>query len=210
MLLVLDNYDSFTFNLVQYLGELAADHAIAADLRVERNDALTLEQIRALAPDAILISPGPGDPDQSGVCLEVLRELSPTVPTLGVCLGHQSIAQVYGGRVVRAKELMHGKTSPVLHAGQGVFAGLPNPLTATRYHSLIAERESLPACLEVTAWLADGTIMGLAHRDYPHLQGVQFHPESVLTQHGHQLLANFLAIAAAQAEAPAVAPPERC
>ena len=196
MLLVLDNYDSFTFNLVQYLGELAADHPITADLRVERNDALSLEQIRALGPDAILISPGPGDPDQSGVCLEVLRELSPSVPTLGVCLGHQSIAQVYGGRVVRAKELMHGKTSPVLHAGQGLFAGLPNPLTATRYHSLIAERESLPECLEVTAWLEDGTIMGLRHRNYPHLQGVQFHPESVLTQNGHQLLSNFLAQAA--------------
>ncbi|MFZ9952903.1 MAG: anthranilate synthase component II, partial [Vulcanococcus sp.] len=196
MLLVLDNYDSFTFNLVQYLGELAADHPIAAELRVERNDALSLEQIRALQPDAILISPGPGDPDQSGVCLEVLRELSPSVPTLGVCLGHQSIAQVYGGKVVRAKELMHGKTSPVLHAGEGVFAGLPNPLTATRYHSLIAERESLPACLEITAWLEDGTIMGLRHRDYPHLQGVQFHPESVLTQSGHQLLANFLREAA--------------
>ncbi|MBM5820854.1 MAG: aminodeoxychorismate/anthranilate synthase component II, partial [Cyanobacteria bacterium K_DeepCast_150m_m2_101] len=157
----------------------------------------TLELIRALAPDAILISPGPGDPDQSGVCLEVLRELSPTIPTLGVCLGHQSIAQVYGGKVVRAKELMHGKTSPVLHEGQGVFAGLPNPLTATRYHSLIAERESLPDCLEITAWLDDGTIMGLRHRDHPHLQGVQFHPESVLTQSGHQLLSNFLAQAAA-------------
>jgi len=197
MLLVLDNYDSFTFNLVQYLGELAADHPITDDLRVERNDALTLDQIRELAPDAILISPGPGDPDQSGVCLEVLRELSPTIPTLGVCLGHQSIAQVYGGKVVRAKELMHGKTSPVLHEGQGVFAGLPNPLTATRYHSLIAERESLPDCLEITAWLEDGTIMGLRHRDFPHLQGVQFHPESVLTQNGHQLLSNFLAQAAA-------------
>jgi len=197
MLLVLDNYDSFTFNLVQYLGELAADHPITEDLRVERNDALTLEQIRALAPDAILISPGPGDPDQSGVCLEVLRELSPTIPTLGVCLGHQSIAQVYGGKVVRAKELMHGKTSPVLHEGKGVFAGLPNPLTATRYHSLIAERESLPECLEITAWLEDGTIMGLRHREHQHLQGVQFHPESVLTQSGHQLLSNFLAQAAA-------------
>ncbi len=196
MLLVLDNYDSFTFNLVQYLGELAVDHPISADLRVERNDALSLEQIRELAPDAILISPGPGDPDQSGVCLQVLRELSPSIPTLGVCLGHQSIAQVYGGKVVRAKELMHGKTSPVLHAGQGVFAGLSNPLTATRYHSLIAERDSLPDCLEITAWLEDGTIMGLRHRAYPHLQGVQFHPESVLTQEGHQLLANFLAQAA--------------
>ena len=192
MLLVLDNYDSFTFNLVQYLGELAPEHPIAAELRVERNDALSLEQIRALAPAAILISPGPGDPDQSGVCLEVLQQLSPTIPTLGVCLGHQSIAQVYGGKVVRAKELMHGKTSPVHHSGQGVFEGLPNPLTATRYHSLIAERESLPDCLEITAWLDDGTIMGLRHREFPHIQGVQFHPESVLTQDGHALLANFL------------------
>ena len=192
MLLVLDNYDSFTFNLVQYLGELAPEHPIAADLRVERNDALSLEQIRELAPAAILISPGPGDPDQSGVCLEVLQKLSPTIPTLGVCLGHQAIAQVYGGKVVRAKELMHGKTSPVHHSDQGVFAGLPNPLTATRYHSLIAERESLPDCLEITAWLDDGTIMGLRHRDFPHIQGVQFHPESVLTQEGHALLANFL------------------
>ena len=192
MLLVLDNYDSFTFNLVQYLGELAAAHPISAELLVERNDALSLEQIRALAPAAILISPGPGDPDQSGVCLEVLQQLSPTIPTLGVCLGHQSIAQVYGGKVVRAKELMHGKTSPVHHSGQGVFEGLPNPLTATRYHSLIAERESLPDCLEITAWLDDGTIMGLRHREFPHIQGVQFHPESVLTQEGHALLANFL------------------
>ena len=197
MLLVLDNYDSFTFNLVQYLGELAGEHPIAADLRVERNDALNLEQIRALAPAAILISPGPGDPDQSGVCLEVLRELSPTIPTLGVCLGHQSIAQVYGGKVVRARQLMHGKTSPVLHEGQGVFAGLPSPLIATRYHSLIAERQSLPDCLEITAWLEDGTIMGLRHRDHPHIQGVQFHPESVLTQEGHRLLGNFLSQAAA-------------
>jgi len=196
MLLVLDNYDSFTFNLVQYLGELAADHPIAAELRVERNDALTLEQIRALAPDAILISPGPGDPDQAGVCLQVLKELGPELPILGVCLGHQCLAQVFGGQVVRAAELMHGKTSPVLHAGQGVFQDLPNPLTATRYHSLIAERSSLPAGLEITAWLEDGTIMGLRHRQYPNLQGVQFHPESVLTQAGHQLLANFLRQAA--------------
>jgi para-aminobenzoate synthetase component 2 len=196
MLLVLDNYDSFTFNLVQYLGELASQHPLAAELRVERNDALSLEQIKALAPAAILISPGPGDPDQSGVCLAVLRELSPTVPTLGVCLGHQAIAQVYGGKVVRAAEQMHGKTSPVRHNDAGVFAGLPNPLTATRYHSLIAERASLPDCLEITAWLDDGTIMGLRHRQYPHLQGVQFHPESVLTQSGHDLLANFLRQAA--------------
>jgi|UniRef100_UPI0040492C27 para-aminobenzoate synthetase component II len=192
MLLVLDNYDSFTFNLVQYLGELAGDYPLASELRVERNDALSLEQIRQLNPAAILISPGPGDPNQSGVCLEVLRELSPSVPTLGVCLGHQSLAQVYGGTVVRAKQLMHGKTSPVFHGNQGVFEGLANPLTATRYHSLIADRASLPDCLEITAWLDDETVMGLRHRDYPHLQGVQFHPESVLTQDGHKLLANFL------------------
>jgi para-aminobenzoate synthetase component 2 len=192
MLLVLDNYDSFTFNLVQYFGELAATHPLAAELRVERNDALDVEAIRALAPAAIVISPGPGDPDQAGVCLEVLQELGPTTPTLGVCLGHQCLAQVFGGRVVRAGELMHGKTSPVLHEGTGVFRNLPNPLIATRYHSLIAERQSLPSCLEITAWLQDGTIMGLRHRDWPHLQGVQFHPESVLTEAGHQLLANFL------------------
>ena len=192
MLLVIDNYDSFTFNLVQYFGELAPHHPLAAELQVHRNDALSLAQIRDLNRDAILLSPGPGDPDQSGICLDVLRELSPTIPTLGVCLGHQAIAQVHGGRVVRATEQMHGKTSPVLHRGEGVFAGLPQPLTATRYHSLIAERDSLPDCLEVTAWLDDGTIMGLRHRDHPHLQGVQFHPESVLTESGHQLLANFL------------------
>jgi para-aminobenzoate synthetase component 2 len=192
MLLVIDNYDSFTFNLVQYLGELASQFPVANHLRVERNDALSIEEIGTLNPSAILLSPGPGDPDQAGVCLDVLRQLSPTVPTLGVCLGHQSLAQAYGGRVVRARELMHGKTSPVQHRGEGVFAGLPQPLTATRYHSLIAERETLPDCLEITAWLEDGTIMGLRHRDYPHLQGVQFHPESVLTEAGHKLLANFL------------------
>ena len=192
MLLVLDNYDSFTFNLVQYLGELAADHPLAASLRVERNDALSLEQIKELNPAAVLISPGPGTPADSGVCREVISELGPKIPTLGVCLGHQAIAEVFGGKVVRAPELMHGKTSPVHHAGAGVFAGLPDPFTATRYHSLIAERESLPDCLEITAWLESGMVMGLRHRDHPHLQGVQFHPESVLTQHGHALLANFL------------------
>ncbi len=192
MLLIIDNYDSFTFNLVQYLGELAAKHPVAADLRVERNDALCLSQIRELHPAAILLSPGPGNPDQSGVCMEVLTELAPTIPTLGVCLGHQALAQAYGGKVVQAHDLMHGKTSPVLHNGEGLFKGLPLPLTATRYHSLIAERESLADCLEVTAWLEDGTIMGLRHRTHPHLQGVQFHPESVLTEAGHQLLTNFL------------------
>ncbi|MEB3321979.1 MAG: aminodeoxychorismate/anthranilate synthase component II [Synechococcaceae cyanobacterium] len=198
MLLVLDNYDSFTFNLVQYLGELAERHPLAAQVQVHRNDALSVEEIRGLNPSAVVISPGPGDPDQAGVCLEVLEKLGPSVPILGVCLGHQCLAQVYGGRIVRAKELMHGKTSPVHHSGQGVFAGLPEPLTATRYHSLIAERETLPECLEITAWLEDGTIMGLRHRDYPHLQGVQFHPESVLTESGHELLANFLQLAAAK------------
>ena len=195
MLLVIDNYDSFTFNLVQYFGELAAQHPLAKDLRVERNDALTVTEIRELGPDAILLSPGPGDPDQAGVCLDVLKELSPRIPTLGVCLGHQALAQAYGGKIVRAAELMHGKTSPVLHRGEGVFAGLPQPLTATRYHSLIADRESLPDCLEVTAWLEDNTVMGLRHREHPHLQGVQFHPESVLTEAGHNLLANFLRMA---------------
>ena len=184
MLLVLDNYDSFTFNLVQYLGELAADPPLAASLRVERNDALSLEQIKELNPAAVLISPGPGTPADSGVCRQVIRELGPTTPILGVCLGHQAIAEVFGGSVVRAPELMHGKTSPVHHAGAGVFAGLPDPFTATRYHSLIAERASLPDCLEITAWLESGMVMGLRHRDHPHLQGVQFHPESVLTQHG--------------------------
>lgn len=192
MLLVIDNYDSFTYNLVQYFGELAAQHPLSSELRVERNDALTVAEISALKPDAILLSPGPGDPDQAGVCLDVLKQLSPQIPTLGVCLGHQALAQAYGGRIIRAPELMHGKTSPVQHRGEGVFAGLPQPLTATRYHSLIAERSSLPACLEVTAELEDGTVMGLRHRDHHHLQGVQFHPESVLTEAGHKLLANFL------------------
>ncbi|MEB3256956.1 MAG: aminodeoxychorismate/anthranilate synthase component II [Cyanobacteriota bacterium] len=192
MLLVIDNYDSFTFNLVQYLGELADAHPLAAEVRVERNDALSLEEIRRLAPQAVLISPGPGDPDQAGVSLEVLRELGPELPILGVCLGHQCLGQVFGGQVVRASELMHGKTSAVHHSGLGVFEGLPEPLTATRYHSLIVDRPSLPEALEVTAWLDDGTIMGLRHRQWPHLQGVQFHPESVLTQSGHALLGNFL------------------
>jgi len=196
MFLVIDNYDSFTYNLVQYLGELAYQHPIVSDVRVERNDALTIGQIKDLNPDAILLSPGPGDPNQSGVCLEILSELSVEIPTLGVCLGHQAITQAFGGKIIRAKELMHGKTSNVLHTGDGIFKDLPNPLVATRYHSLIAEREDFPECLEVIAWLEDETIMGITHKDYPHICGVQFHPESVLTEAGHKLLSNFLDMAA--------------
>ena len=196
MLLVIDNYDSFTFNLVQYLGELSSDHILAKNILVKRNDSLSIDQIKDLAPGAILLSPGPGDPDQSGICLDILTELSPCIPTLGVCLGHQALAQAYGAKIIRANELMHGKTSHVLHKGNGLFSELPQPFVATRYHSLMVERESLPDCLEITAWLEDGTIMGLKHREYKHVQGVQFHPESVLTDGGHQLLSNFLSLAA--------------
>ena len=192
MILVIDNYDSFTYNLVQYLGELGTELPVAADLRVFRNDEITLEQIAALQPDGIVISPGPGTPDDSGVSLAVIQALGPTIPILGVCLGHQSIGQVFGGDVVRAPELMHGKTSPIHHTGQGVFAGLANPFLATRYHSLVIDRPTCPAVLDITAWVDDGTIMGVQHRDYPHIQGVQFHPESILTESGLQILRNFL------------------
>ncbi|TVQ09316.1 MAG: aminodeoxychorismate/anthranilate synthase component II [Leptolyngbya sp. DLM2.Bin27] len=192
MILVIDNYDSFTYNLVQYLGDLAADLPVAANLQVFRNDEITLDQIVALQPDGIVISPGPGTPDDSGVSLAVIKDLGPTMPILGVCLGHQSIGQVFGGNVVRAAELMHGKTSPIFHNGQGVFAGLDNPFLATRYHSLVIDRATCPEVLEITAWVEDGTIMGVRHRDYPHLQGVQFHPESILTESGMQMLRNFL------------------
>ncbi|TVP65419.1 MAG: aminodeoxychorismate/anthranilate synthase component II [Leptolyngbya sp. LCM1.Bin17] len=192
MILVIDNYDSFTYNLVQYLGELGHELPVAADLQVFRNDDITVAEIRALRPDGIVISPGPGTPDDSGVSLEIIQTLGPTLPILGVCLGHQSIGQVFGGNVVRAAELMHGKTSPVFHTGKGVFAGLENPFQATRYHSLVIDRPTCPAVLEITAWVEDGTIMGVQHRDYPHLQGVQFHPESILTDAGKQLLRNFL------------------
>ncbi len=192
MILVIDNYDSFTYNLVQYLGELAAELPVAADLQVFRNDEITLEQIIARPPDGIVISPGPGTPNDSGVSLAIIKELGPTVPILGVCLGHQSMGQVFGGEVVRAAELMHGKTSPIFHTGQGVFAGLDNPFLATRYHSLVIDRATCPETLEITAWVEDGTIMGVQHRDYPHLQGVQFHPESILTEAGMQILRNFL------------------
>ncbi|WP_337244456.1 aminodeoxychorismate/anthranilate synthase component II [Luteimonas sp. gir] len=190
MLLMLDNYDSFTWNLVQYL------QALGAEVRVERNDALTVEQIERLAPERIVISPGPCTPNEAGVSLAVIERLGATVPILGVCLGHQALGQAYGGRVVRAGRIMHGKTSPIRHKGRGVFTGLPDGFDATRYHSLVVERASLPDCLEVTAWTEhdDGTveeIMGLRHRTYP-VEGVQFHPESILTEHGHALLKNFL------------------
>ncbi len=189
-LLMVDNYDSFTFNLVQYLQELGAE------VRVERNDALSVAEIEALAPDKIVISPGPCTPNEAGVSLDVLRELGPRIPVFGVCLGYQALGQVYGGRVVRAGRIMHGKTSPIHHEGKGVFAGLPTPFEATRYHSLVVEKTSVPDCLEVTAWTEndDGSVeelMGLRHREHP-VEGVQFHPESILTQHGHALLKNFL------------------
>ncbi|MCS7100158.1 MAG: aminodeoxychorismate/anthranilate synthase component II [Burkholderiaceae bacterium] len=186
MLLMIDNYDSFTYNLVQYFGELGET------VRVFRNDEITLDEIERLAPDRICLSPGPCTPNEAGVTLAVIAHFAPRVPILGVCLGHQAIGQAFGGRVVRAQRLMHGKTDAIEHTGQGVFAGLPMPLTAARYHSLAVERASLPACLEVTAWSADGEIMGLRHRTWP-VQGVQFHPESIATEHGHALLKNFLA-----------------
>ena len=192
MILVIDNYDSFTYNLVQYLGELGAELPVAADIQVYRNDQITLEQIRQLQPDAIVISPGPGRPEDAGISPELIQELGADLPILGVCLGHQGIGQVFGGKITSAPELMHGKTSPVQHTGVGVFKGLANPFTATRYHSLVIEAQTCPDVLEVTAWVEDGTIMGVRHRDYPHIQGVQFHPESVLTDSGKQLLKNFL------------------
>ena len=182
--LLIDNYDSFTYNLYQYLCELGAD------VRVVRNDAVTVEEVEALEPDAIVISPGPGRPSDAGISNAVIERLGPRIPLFGVCLGHQCIGEVFGGRVVRAPALMHGKTSPILHRGRGVFAGLPNPFTATRYHSLMVERDSLPPVLEVTAE-ADGLIMGLRHRELA-VEGVQFHPESILTPAGNDLLANFL------------------
>ena len=190
MILMIDNYDSFTYNLVQYLGELGED------VRVVRNDELSVEQIRKLAPERIVISPGPGTPDQAGVTLEMIEKLGAQIPILGVCLGHQSIGQVFGGKVVRAREIMHGKTSMIHHTGKGVFAGLPSPFEATRYHSLIVEKTSIPPVLEVTAWTrnADGGIdevMGFRHKALP-IEGVQFHPESILTQHGHDMLRNFI------------------
>jgi len=189
-ILMIDNYDSFTYNVVQYLGELGAE------VKVIRNDELTVAEIEALQPERIVISPGPCTPNEAGVSVPVLKHFAGKLPILGICLGHQSLGQAFGGEVVRARQVMHGKTSPVFHAGQGVFAGLSNPLTVTRYHSLVVRRESLPDCLEITAWTQhdDGSvdeIMGLRHRQFM-IEGVQFHPESILTEQGHDLLANFL------------------
>ena len=192
MIIVIDNYDSFTYNLVQYLGELGAEFPVASVIQVYRNDQISLEQIRQLQPQGIVISPGPGRPEDAGISLEIIRTLGQTVPILGVCLGHQSIGQVFGGQIVSAPELMHGKTSQVTHTGVGVFRGLDNPMTATRYHSLVIEPQTCPDVLEITAWVEDGTIMGVRHRNYPHIEGVQFHPESVLTTLGKQMLRNFL------------------
>ena len=189
MLLLIDNYDSFTYNLYQYLGELGAE------IRVVRNDQVTAEEALAMRPERIVISPGPGTPDQAGVTLDLIRRAAGRVPLLGVCLGHQALGQVFGGRVVRAPSLMHGKTSPIHHDGRTVFAGLPDPFVATRYHSLIVDRASVPECLEVSAWTADGIVMGLRHRALP-LEGVQFHPESILTAPGRDLLRNFLSLGA--------------
>ncbi|GGO09275.1 anthranilate synthase component II [Saccharibacillus kuerlensis] len=185
MILVIDNYDSFTYNLVQYLGELGEE------VIVRRNDEIDPAGIRELAPDHILLSPGPCTPNEAGITLDVIRTFAGEIPILGVCLGHQAIGQAFGGRVVRAERLMHGKTSSVLHNGTSVFEELSSPLTAARYHSLVVEAESLPDCLEVTAWTAEGEIMGLRHREYS-IEGVQFHPESIVTEHGHLMLARFL------------------
>lgn len=185
MLLMIDNYDSFTYNLVQYLGELGET------VKVFRNDEISLEQIEALGPTRIVISPGPCTPNEAGISVAAIQCFAGKIPILGVCLGHQSIGQAYGGKIVHASQLMHGKTSDIRHSSSGVFRGLPDPLTATRYHSLVIERASLPACLEVTAWTEDGEIMGVRHRQLQ-VEGVQFHPESILTEKGHELLANFL------------------
>ncbi len=192
MIIVIDNYDSFTYNIVQYLGELGTELSVAAEVKVYRNDQISIEDIRNSQPDGIVISPGPGRPEDAGISLSLIEQLGPTLPILGVCLGHQSIGQIFNAKVVSAPELMHGKTSEVHHTGVGVFENLDNPLTATRYHSLVIDRPSCPDVLEITAWVDDGTIMGVRHRDYPHIQGVQFHPESILTHHGKQLLRNFL------------------
>lgn len=186
MLLLIDNYDSFTYNLVHYLGELGAE------IQVHRNDALDVQQAMALRPAAIVLSPGPCDPDQAGICLALTHAAAEArIPLLGVCLGHQTIGQAFGGHVMRAPQIVHGKLGAMHHSGQGVFRDLPSPLMATRYHSLVVDRDSLPDCLEITSWLEDGLIMGLRHRTLP-IEGVQFHPESIRSEHGHALLRNFL------------------
>ncbi len=185
MLLMIDNYDSFTYNIVQYFGELGEE------VRTVRNDEITLEQIAAINPDRICISPGPKAPKDAGISLDILREFKGKLPILGVCLGHQAIGEAFGGNVIRAKQVMHGKTSTIAHTGDGVFKDLPSPFTVIRYHSLAIERASLPACLEVTAWTDDGEIMGVRHKEYD-IEGVQFHPESILSEHGHALFKNFL------------------
>lgn len=185
LLLVIDNYDSFTYNLVQYLGEFGKE------VVTYRNDQLTLEAIEDLNPSGIVISPGPGRPEQAGISLAVIRHFGRNLPILGVCLGHQCIGQVYGGKVTAARELRHGKTSTIYHDGRGIFTGIPNPFTATRYHSLVVSREGLPECLEITAQTEDGEIMGIRHKEFP-VEGVQFHPESIMTERGKELLANFL------------------
>ena len=185
MLLMIDNYDSFTYNIVQYLGELGAD------VRVFRNDGITIEQIEAMAPERIVISPGPCSPAEAGISVATIRHFAGKLPILGVCLGHQSIGAAFGGKIVHARQLMHGKTSLIQHADVGIFRGLPQPFTATRYHSLAIERESCPDCLEITAWTDDGEIMGVRHKTLP-IEGVQFHPESIMTEGGHHLLKNFL------------------
>ena len=186
MLLMIDNYDSFTFNIVQYLGELGED------VRTVRNDEITLAEIEKMAPERICISPGPKAPKDAGISLDILREFKGKLPILGVCLGHQAIGEAFGGNVIRAKQVMHGKTSLIAHTGEGVFKDLPSPFTVIRYHSLAIERASLPDCLEVTAWTDDGEIMGVRHKEYD-IEGVQFHPESILSEHGHALFKNFLA-----------------
>lgn len=192
MIVVIDNYDSFTYNLVQYLGELGEKLPVAAEIKVYRNDKITVEEIRKLKPAGVVISPGPGRPEDAGISQESIEKLGANLPILGVCLGHQSIGQVFGGKIISAPELMHGKTSEIYHNGKGVFRGLNNPFTATRYHSLVIDRDNLPEVLEITGWVEDGTIMGVRHRDYPLLEGVQFHPESILTDSGKVLLQNFL------------------
>ncbi|MEB2282319.1 aminodeoxychorismate/anthranilate synthase component II [Lysinibacillus xylanilyticus] len=185
MILMIDNYDSFTYNLVQYFGEFGHE------LVVKRNDVLTVKDIEQLAPDMIVISPGPCSPNEAGESLNIIKYFAGNIPILGVCLGHQAIAQVFGGNVIRAERLMHGKTSPVLHAEIGLHKGMPNPFAATRYHSLIVEKETLPACFEVTAWTEEGEIMGIRHKDYP-IEGVQYHPESIMTERGKELLRQFI------------------